>query len=351
VEERLSRALDGRDVDGVLACTTPDVTVELVGFGQPSHGRAGLRWLLSELFRRCEQTRYVVYHSRVERGRVVDQVVVGLRARESANPDWIVGVGTVILHTRGGLVTLIRAHLDQKAIAAQWQGSDAIPAASFRSELARAHFDPRELISATVTVTGTPPLPRPPAPRVRRRAPLLIVASLAALAVAGTASYVILSWPGEPPDRAQYQPPAATPTAARNSPQQPAQPLGPSATPVPGGGASLQLSNTVLFERDSAALRPAARRIIQNLARRLRTASGGTVLVIGYTDDLGSAERGLILSKQRAHTVVRLLAAQLGDTQIQLTAEGRGEANPVAPNDTEENRARNRRVEIIYRPA
>lgn len=75
------------------------------------------------------------------------------------------------------------------------------------------------------------------------------------------------------------------------------------------------------------------------------------IMVSGFTDDLAltASVRGYAdnweLSAQRALTVTRALAAA-GVPADRLFAAGFGEAHPVAPNDTDENRARNRRVEI-----
>jgi len=76
----------------------------------------------------------------------------------------------------------------------------------------------------------------------------------------------------------------------------------------------------------------------------------GRVIVIGHTDDVPSNSArwpsNWALSKARAATVVRLLAARTG-TPDRYTVEGRGETEPLMPNDTPANRARNRRVVII----
>lgn len=106
----------------------------------------------------------------------------------------------------------------------------------------------------------------------------------------------------------------------------------------------------MLFQRDSAVLRPAARKTIGDLASSLSQAQGGTLELVGYTDNLGSAARGRELSAQRARAVAAIFRDRLADTGITVSATGRGEADPVAPNDTEANRAKNRRVEVIYTP-
>ena len=76
------------------------------------------------------------------------------------------------------------------------------------------------------------------------------------------------------------------------------------------GGRS-KLDATVLFGRDSARLRPGAAGSIRRVARHLRSSGAGTVMVVGYTDDLGTAEHGLDLSRRRAEAVARVLRTEL----------------------------------------
>jgi type VI secretion system protein ImpK len=80
----------------------------------------------------------------------------------------------------------------------------------------------------------------------------------------------------------------------------------------------------------------------------------GKVLVIGHTDDVPSASAQFpsnwALSKARAGSVVEMLARRAGPAS-RYSVEGRGDTEPLAPNDSAANRARNRRVVIIlYTP-
>ncbi|WP_322006871.1 OmpA family protein [Paraburkholderia tropica] len=68
--------------------------------------------------------------------------------------------------------------------------------------------------------------------------------------------------------------------------------------------------------------------------------------VAGYSDNVGVAATNLALSKQRAQAVRTFLVAQ-GVAGSTLKAEGYGDANPVAANDTESGRFRNRRIEFV----
>jgi flagellar motor protein MotB len=78
------------------------------------------------------------------------------------------------------------------------------------------------------------------------------------------------------------------------------------------------------------------------------------IVVYGYTDDrpIGAAlkkkgiEDNLDLSNKRASEVVRFLISKGIDANI-ISAKGRGDTHPVAPNDTPRNRAKNRRIEVV----
>jgi outer membrane protein OmpA-like peptidoglycan-associated protein len=71
--------------------------------------------------------------------------------------------------------------------------------------------------------------------------------------------------------------------------------------------------------------------------------------VIGHTDSKGSKEYNQRLSEKRARSVVDYLESRKVISE-RVMAEGMGEADPIAPNDTREGRAKNRRVEIRLKP-
>ena len=64
-----------------------------------------------------------------------------------------------------------------------------------------------------------------------------------------------------------------------------------------------------------------------------------------HTDDIGSKEYNLNLSNRRAYAVVKYLTKR-GIDYNRIEPKGYGESDPIAPNDTESNRAKNRRVEF-----
>ena len=70
------------------------------------------------------------------------------------------------------------------------------------------------------------------------------------------------------------------------------------------------------------------------------------IRIVGHTDDIGSDRSNQLLSEGRAQSIrAEMMARGIDGNRIET--DGRGERDPIAPNDTEENRQRNRRVEII----
>lgn len=110
-------------------------------------------------------------------------------------------------------------------------------------------------------------------------------------------------------------------------------------------GATMTLSESVLFATDSATLRPGAIDKLQPLADYLKGNAGVRVSIDGYTDSRGTDEHNKALSLRRADAV-RAAFDQLGVTRARFSVEGHGEADPVAPNTTAAGMQQNRRVEV-----
>ena len=120
--------------------------------------------------------------------------------------------------------------------------------------------------------------------------------------------------------------------------------------PLDACGTVITLSDSVLFDFDKSELRPEASAIVQALAAAMNGAAAPGALVTGHTDSVGENDYNQTLSEARADAVVDALEAA-GVTST-LTAEGRGEAEPVAPNEVDgqdypAGRQLNRRVEIV----
>lgn len=103
------------------------------------------------------------------------------------------------------------------------------------------------------------------------------------------------------------------------------------------------------FARNSAAPTPTLRSMLDRVAQILADAPETELKVLGHTDSIGSELHNLRLSIQRAEAVMEYLRGR-GIALVRLSADGRGEAEPIADNVTEYGRATNRRVELIVRP-
>lgn len=121
------------------------------------------------------------------------------------------------------------------------------------------------------------------------------------------------------------------------------------------GSIVLSVTSDVLFAFDSAELTAPARETLARIAAVLTEGEGGAsqgaVQVVGHTDSKGPEDYNQRLSEDRAASVVAFLT-ESGVPSDRLRAAGRGESEPVAPNqidgaDDPEGRAQNRRVEFV----
>ncbi|PZR51777.1 hypothetical protein DNL40_15010 [Xylanimonas oleitrophica] len=106
----------------------------------------------------------------------------------------------------------------------------------------------------------------------------------------------------------------------------------------------INLGGDVLFDSGSSSLGAEALAVVEAAAARLSTRAPGVVEVVGHTDDVGAAATNQVLSERRAQAVADALAGLIDTDRYELRPSGRGEAQPLVPNTTEENRAANRRV-------
>ncbi len=99
------------------------------------------------------------------------------------------------------------------------------------------------------------------------------------------------------------------------------------------------------FDTGKATLQPQSQEQLKNVAEIMKAYPAVNVKLGGYTDNTGPAELNRKLSQDRADSVLGELA-KMGIDKSRLEAEGYGDTHPVAPNDTEEGRAKNRRISI-----
>jgi chemotaxis protein MotB len=119
------------------------------------------------------------------------------------------------------------------------------------------------------------------------------------------------------------------------------------------GAIKYTVNSDLLFAPGSWQMRPQGQQVIANLAKKLAPTQQNPLRVSGYTDNapIGEALRreGVTsnqeLSQKRADAVMQYLITQ-GVKPDLVSAQGFGDASPVAANDTSQGRAQNRRVEL-----
>lgn len=110
-------------------------------------------------------------------------------------------------------------------------------------------------------------------------------------------------------------------------------------------GKSIVLNN-VYFEQSSFILQKESYIELDKLAETLKNNPQTKIEIAGHTDNVGDARLNLALSENRAKVILNYIA-QKGVAEQRLIYKGYGGDRPVAPNDTEENKRKNRRVEIM----
>jgi outer membrane protein OmpA-like peptidoglycan-associated protein len=105
----------------------------------------------------------------------------------------------------------------------------------------------------------------------------------------------------------------------------------------------------IVFDFGKSDIKPESEPALKELAAMLQANAALKVGVVGHTDNVGLVESNMTLSGARAAAVVKALV-QRGIGANRLAPHGAGPYAPVASNNTEEGRARNRRVELVAQP-
>ena len=106
------------------------------------------------------------------------------------------------------------------------------------------------------------------------------------------------------------------------------------------------VDRTLLFDFGKATIKPSSFVALDELAESLLKSPEKGLEIIGHTDNVGSASVNLKLSQERANAVKKYLLSK-GIEESRLVAIGKGMTEPIADNNTEEGRNKNRRVEFI----
>ena len=112
-----------------------------------------------------------------------------------------------------------------------------------------------------------------------------------------------------------------------------------------GEGLVVTFESGLLFDFDSDQLREPSKTNLDNLAQSLSKFGDSKLLLVGHTDDVGADAYNLDLSRRRAAAVASYLVSR-GVPSARIATSGRGESEPIAPNDNDTDRQKNRRVEV-----
>lgn len=106
-------------------------------------------------------------------------------------------------------------------------------------------------------------------------------------------------------------------------------------------------ANGILFDTDKADVKPESKPALDEIAKLLKDNGAMKIYVVGHTDNQGALAHNMELSKARAASVAKALESQYGIPAARLGSYGDGPYAPVASNDSEDGRAKNRRVELV----
>jgi outer membrane protein OmpA-like peptidoglycan-associated protein len=112
-----------------------------------------------------------------------------------------------------------------------------------------------------------------------------------------------------------------------------------------GEGIKITFDSGILFDIDKSDLRPVSKTNLAELAKILNKYPDTNILIEGHTDDTGSDDYNMNLSKDRAQAVAFYMAT-LEVKSARFSTSGYGETQPIVMNDTPEGRQKNRRVDI-----
>jgi OOP family OmpA-OmpF porin len=103
----------------------------------------------------------------------------------------------------------------------------------------------------------------------------------------------------------------------------------------------------IYFDFNKADIKPESESTISEIAKLLKEDSQLKLYLVGHTDNVGTLTYNMDLSARRAEAVVRSLTTQHGIDPKRLVGKGVGPLAPVASNDSDAGRAKNRRVELV----
>ncbi|HET6348091.1 MAG TPA: OmpA family protein [Candidatus Krumholzibacteria bacterium] len=102
----------------------------------------------------------------------------------------------------------------------------------------------------------------------------------------------------------------------------------------------------IYFDSGSDVVKPESAPVLRQIAGYMQKNAAVKIQILGHTDNQGTSDGNMDLSKRRAASVAKVLAEQFKISADRFTTDGMGDTKPIAKNETSEGRAANRRVEF-----
>jgi outer membrane protein OmpA-like peptidoglycan-associated protein len=154
--------------------------------------------------------------------------------------------------------------------------------------------------------------------------------------IGGLVGITYSPWPPPPPPPVVVPPPPPPEVVEEVPVPVPPPPTAPRTT-----------SDEIYFDTGSARLTNIAKAILDGVALRMKNDLNSTAVISGYSDNVGSEESNLEISRRRADAAREYLVTRHGIDPARITTVGKGSAEPAYDNSTEEGRAKNRRALIV----
>ncbi|MGE0115424.1 MAG: OmpA family protein [Steroidobacteraceae bacterium] len=105
--------------------------------------------------------------------------------------------------------------------------------------------------------------------------------------------------------------------------------------------------NAISFRSGKSSIEPASFPVLSKVGEAIKLFPGASLTIEGHTDNQGSDSANLLLSQDRADAVRQYLLSNMGISAEKVSSIGYGESRPIANNETESGRARNRRIAVV----
>ncbi len=103
----------------------------------------------------------------------------------------------------------------------------------------------------------------------------------------------------------------------------------------------------IYFDSGKSLIKPESAQAIAEIAKLLKSQPALKLFVVGHTDSQGGVDGNIALSQARAEAVLKVLVGEHGIAPARLRSFGCGQFSPLASNDSDAGRAKNRRVELV----